>query len=118
MSWKTVCAIGDVPDSSLKQFNVDGVSVLVANIENEFRCFPPECPHMEERLSDTGICNKGVLTCTTHLWQWNLLTGAGVAPAENKRQMLSYDAKTENGQVMAFIEEELEYDFDDEDEDD
>ena len=117
MTWKIVCSTDDVPDSSLKQFEIDGIPVLVANIDNEFRCYPPACPHMEERLSETGICNKGVLTCTTHLWQWNLLTGKGVAPAENNRQMLSYEAKIENNQVMAFIEEELEYDFDDDDDD-
>ena len=113
MSWKSVCAIGDVDAQALKKFDVDGVPILVVNLGDEHRCYPPVCPHMEEPLEDSGLCQNGTLTCTKHLWQWDMRTGDPQGEAE--RPLLMYETKTENGQVMVFIENELEYDFDDDD---
>lgn len=109
MSWKPVCAIGDVAENSMKKFAVDGVEIIVANLGDEFRAFPPLCPHMEEPLAESGLCNGGVLTCTKHLWQWNMRTGEKMGPAE--RDLLMYDVKQENGTVYAFVAKELVYEY-------
>lgn len=116
MSWKSVCAAGDVPANGIKCFAVDGVEVLLANIGDEFRAYPPVCPHMEEYLEDSGICADGVLTCTKHLWQWDMKTGAPRGPAE--KPLLMYEVKLQDGQVLVRLDEELEYEFDDDDDDD
>jgi toluene monooxygenase system ferredoxin subunit len=115
MSWKPVCSTHAVEQHTLREFDVDGIPVLIANLGDGFRAYPPMCPHMEEPLAESGICKQDVMTCTKHLWQWNLRTGEGVSPAENNRQMLMYDIKQEDDQLMVFVENELEYDFDDED---
>lgn len=113
MSWKAVCATDAVAENSLMQFEVDGVNILIANVGDGFRAYPPVCPHMEEFLADSGICSAGVLTCDRHLWQWDMKTGEPRGPAE--KPLLMYDTKQENGQVMVFIEQELEYEFEDDD---
>jgi len=116
MSWKRVCSASDVAAQSLKQFNVDGVQILVANLGGEFRAYPPLCPHMEERLEDSGICEGGLLTCSKHLWQWDMRTGEMRGEAE--KPLLLYEVKQENDDVLVNIERELEYEYDEETEDD
>ncbi|OED36135.1 (2Fe-2S)-binding protein [Chromatiales bacterium (ex Bugula neritina AB1)] len=116
MSWKTVCSTDEVGEHSIKLFDVDGVSILVANVGDGFRAYPPVCPHMEEPLIESGICANGQLTCTKHLWQWDMRTGEPKGPAE--KCMLLYEVKAENGQVLVNLEQELEYDFDEDDDDD
>jgi len=59
MSWKAACTVTDVESQSFKLFDVEGVPILIANIDGEWRAYPPVCPHMEEPLMDSGLCSKG-----------------------------------------------------------
>ena len=115
MSWKPVCAVGDVDPGTVKQYEIDGIEILISNLDDELRAYPPMCPHMEEPLEDSAILKGEVMTCTKHLWQWNLRTGGPVAPGENDRCMLMYETRIDDDQLMINLEQELEYDFDDDD---
>lgn len=115
MSWRRICAAENVATNQLKKFEVDGIPVVVANYGEGFRVFPPICPHMEEPLADSGLIEGKVLTCTKHLWQWDLAT-TKMEGTETEKPMHFYEVKQENGDVMAFIEAEHVYEFDDEDE--
>jgi toluene monooxygenase system ferredoxin subunit len=110
MSWKRVCSAGEIAENSLKQFDLDGVTIVVANLGDEFRAYPPMCPHMEEPLAESGICNGGVLTCTKHLWQWDMLTGSEQGMAE--KPLILYEVRRDGDEVSVFIEKELNYDYD------
>ena len=111
MSWKTVCRATDIAPNELKQFDIGGIEIVVANVDGLFVAFPPLCPHMEDPLEESGICDKNVLTCTKHLWQWDLRTGEAMGLAERPLRM--YRARTENGEVHVFMDKELVYDYDD-----
>lgn len=113
MSWKRVCAVNEVAENTLKRFEVDGIAIIVANHGDGFRAFPPFCPHMEEPLAESGLLDGGRLTCSKHLWQWDLRTGDVLGAAE--KPLLFYQIKQENGDVLAFVEAELTYDYDEED---
>ena len=115
MSWKKVCAVSDVPENTLEKFDVDGIELIVANYGDGFRAFPPRCPHMEEPLCDSGVVFDGMLTCTKHLWQWDMSSGEKVGIAE--KELLFYEVKQEDDDIYALVEEELEYEDDDDDED-
>ena len=116
MSWKKVCSVDDVPAESIKKFDVGGIPVLIANLGTGFRAYPPACPHMEEPLEQSGICKNGLLTCTKHLWQWDMSTGSARGPAE--KDLLMYEAKCEGNDVLVHLEKELVYEYDEEDEED
>ncbi len=116
MNWKRVCAAADVPENTLKRFNVDGTDIVIANYKDGFRGFPPFCPHMEEPLTASGMLDGGILTCSKHLWQWDLRTGEMVGMAE--KPLLLYEVKTEGDDVMADMETELVYEYDIEDDND
>ena len=114
MSWKRVCKVTDVPENALKKFTVDGVALVVANYGSGFRAIPPLCPHMEEPLEESGVIADCALTCTKHLWSWDLRS-LGHARRDRDGRSSTYEIKLENDDVLAFIDKELVYEFDDED---
>ena len=114
--WHRVCATADVNDGELKRFQAGEIAVVVVGVGDEYRIIPPFCPHMAEPLHESGICRAGTLTCSKHLWQWNLLTGKEQGPAE--RPLLFYQSEVREGEVWACVDKELVYEFDEEDDDD
>jgi toluene monooxygenase system ferredoxin subunit len=111
MTWKRVCKATDVPESSLKKFTVDGVTLVIANYGSGFRAIPPLCPHMEEPLEESGVIAQCALTCTKHLWSWDLSSLEMLG--ETERPLKTYEVKLEDGNVLAFIDKELVYEFED-----
>ena len=116
MSWKKVCAVADVPENALEKFDVDGIDIIIANHGAGFRAFPPRCPHMEEALCDSAVLFDGMLTCTKHLWQWDMGSGEKTGIAE--KELLFYDVKQEGGDLYAQVDEALVYEDDDDDDED
>jgi toluene monooxygenase system ferredoxin subunit len=116
LSWKRICAATEVPENTLEKFEVDGIEIMIANFGEGYRAFPPRCPHMEEPLCESGMLFDGLLTCSKHLWQWNMKTGETIGIAE--KELLFYDVKEEDGDIYAHAGQELVYEDDDNDEDD
>mgnify|MGYP001195946612 FL=1 len=114
MAWKRGCKTTDVPENSLKKFWVEGIPLGIANYGSGFRAFPPVCPHMEEPLENSGILANCILTCTKHLWAWNLASLE--MQGETEKPLQTYECKLENGEVLAFVDKEIVYEFEDEDE--
>ncbi|PZQ14239.1 MAG: (2Fe-2S)-binding protein [Ancylobacter novellus] len=114
MSWTYLCDASEVAPNTLKLVDAQGVPIVVANYGEGFRAMPPICPHMEEPLEESGVIAGCVLTCTKHLWAWNLGT-MEMDGGETEKPLKTYDLKEEDGRLLAFVEEELTYDFDEED---
>ncbi len=103
--------MGDIGLNALKRFEVDGISFIVANVGGSHRAFPPFCPHMEEPLEQSGVCDaSGKLTCIKHLWSWELASGTPQGEAE--KALLLYEVKQEGGDVLVNLEKELKYEYD------
>jgi toluene monooxygenase system ferredoxin subunit len=112
MGWKRVCGSADLTENALKTFNVDGISILLVNYGDGMRAIPPICPHMEEPLVDSAFVSRCVLTCTKHLWAWNLRTLEMLD--DRQKPLKTYEVKEENGAVFVLIDQELLYDFEEE----
>lgn len=111
MKWKRVCAASDIAPNTLKKFEVDGITLIVAHAGGSFRAFPPFCPHMEEPLEQSGVCDaNGKLTCIKHLWSWELASGSPQGEAE--KALLLYSVKREGDDVLVDLEKELKYEYD------
>ncbi len=115
MSWKRICSVSDVPKNTVKKFNVGAFSVVVVNYGEGFRVLPPVCPHMEEPLEISGIVANCQMTCSKHLWAWDLknLSQAGT---ETCKDLQPYESKVDGDQVVAKLDTEIVYEFEDEDE--
>jgi len=116
MTWKRICGANDVGENSVKKFDVDGVPILLVNYGAGYRAIPPICPHMEEPLEESGIVVRCILTCSKHLWAWNLSTLE--MQGETEKPLKIYEVKQEDGAILVNVEEELTYEFDTEDADD
>ena len=113
MTWKRVCRTSEVTENSVKKFDVDGIAILIVNYGEGFRAIPPICPHMEEPLEESGIVARCVLTCTKHLWAWNLQSLD--MQGETERPLKTYEIREEEGDLFARVEGELTYEFETDD---
>ena len=116
MNWKRICGINDVVENSVKKFDVDGIPILLVNYGSGYRAIPPICPHMEEPLEESAVVVRCIMTCTKHLWAWNLSTLE--MQGETERPLMTYEVRQENDAILVNIENELTYEFESEDEDD
>jgi toluene monooxygenase system ferredoxin subunit len=64
---------------------------------------------MEEPLAESGVVARCVLTCTKHLWAWDLRTLE--KQGETERPLKTYEIRQENGVLLANVENELTYEF-------
>jgi toluene monooxygenase system ferredoxin subunit len=107
---RKLCATGEVPENQLKAVDVDGVVILVTRVGDAFSAFPPQCPHMEEPLHLLGFCSGGTLTCTKHLWEWDLRDGSLQGLAE--RPLLLYPLERRGEELWIDFNGELVYNRD------
>ena len=110
MAWKTICKISDVPMNGTRKFQTGAFSVLVVNYGDGVRVLPPVCPHMEEPLAQSGAIANCKLTCTKHLWSWDLRTLEKLG--ETEKPLQPYESRIIDGEVQAVIEREIVYEFD------
>ena len=59
MTWKPIHGATTLGDGELREFNADGITILLVRSGGEVFAFPPFCPHQEEELEISGICEGG-----------------------------------------------------------
>ena len=64
-----------------------------------------------EPLEISGVCSDGMLTCTKHIWQWDLNTGEPRGDAE--KPLLCYPVRMEGTELWIDFDHELTYAYDD-----
>ncbi len=85
--------IATVPAGELKQFRVQGIEILVININNQFFCLDARCTHAGAPLSE-GEVSGDVLTCPWHGSQFNIKDGSVLrGPADNPLKVYPYILK-------------------------
>lgn len=109
VNWKPICKLSDLREGELREMDVDHIKMLLVRSGERVFAYPPLCPHMEEPLV-YGMCDGKTLTCTKHLWQWNLSTGE--AEGISEKPLLMYDVKIEGDVVYVHADVELQYDYD------
>ena len=77
-----VCKLSDIPTNGIRDFVVEsGDKVLIANFNERYYAYGGKCPHQGTCLSE-GFYDGAVLTCSKHLWQWDITTGKPIGLAE------------------------------------
>jgi nitrite reductase/ring-hydroxylating ferredoxin subunit/(2Fe-2S) ferredoxin len=99
-TWRRVCRAADVPPNGMKEFAVDGTSVLIAHTGEAFVAWQAMCPHEAVPL-EQGVHDGGVLTCLEHMWQFDLRTGAPLGDAE--KALTGYPLKEEGGELYVAL---------------
>ncbi len=100
-AWKRVCPVDEVPANGMKEFAVDGTSVLIVHTGEAFVAFQAMCPHEAVPL-EQGVHDGCVLTCLEHAWQFDLKTGAPIGDAETG--LKTYRLREERGDLYVALE--------------
>ena len=74
-----VAKTSDVPPGEMLVVEVDGEEIAIANLAGDFVAFQNACTHRAGPLGE-GILTGEIVECPFHAGQFNVRTGAVVAP--------------------------------------
>jgi nitrite reductase/ring-hydroxylating ferredoxin subunit len=102
MAEVAVCAVSDVPENTLKSFEVGTTTLAVYNVGGEFYATDNECTHGAASLAD-GILEGDMIECTLHFGAFNVKTGAAVQ-APCFVPLRTYKVAVRDGQVLVDLD--------------
>ena len=76
----TVGKAADIKPGELAAFEVEGVRIAVANSNGRFFAIGDTCTHEQCSLAEEGTLEGTVVTCGCHGAQFDVTTGAVLAP--------------------------------------
>jgi nitrite reductase/ring-hydroxylating ferredoxin subunit len=98
----TVCPTSEVPENSVKSFEVGNNVIAVYNVGGEFYATDNECTHGAASLAD-GMLEGDVIECALHFGAFNVKTGEAVqAPCFTA--LRTYKVVVENGEVRVDLD--------------
>lgn len=101
-NWVRVAAAADCPVGSLKGFDADGVSVVLANVEGDICALLDRCSHEDYPLSDGELDGREVV-CLYHGARFDACSGARKAlPAV--RPVQAFPVEIRDGEVYVDVE--------------
>jgi nitrite reductase/ring-hydroxylating ferredoxin subunit len=74
-----VCSKSEVPENSVKAFEVGDAVVAVYNVDGKYYATDNECTHGAASLAD-GILDGDVIECSLHFGAFHVPTGKVMAP--------------------------------------
>jgi toluene monooxygenase system ferredoxin subunit len=98
--WHDVMPLSELWVGELVGVDVAGHKVLLVNAERELRAYEDRCPHLSSRLSD-GVLDGNVLMCSTHLWEFDCLTGEGINP--KSCGLAAYPVRVDDGTIQVGV---------------
>lgn len=100
VTWERLCSIADIADGEIKEVTTpDGSPLIVLRTDTgSVKVFQGHCPHQKRSLAD-GYLDENLLTCSAHMWQFDVETGAGVNGTACG--LASYPVRIEAGEILA-----------------
>lgn len=81
MSYVNVAKTTDLGNNEMKMIEINGIEILISNIDGGYYAISNKCPHMGGSLSE-GILNGGIITCPKHGAKFDAKTGENVGDAK------------------------------------
>jgi len=99
-----VCPTSEIPEGSVKSFEVGTNVIAVYNVAGEFFATDNECTHGAANLAE-GILEDDIIECTLHFGAFNVKTGEAVQ-APRFTALRTYKVVLQDGQVMVDMDKE------------
>ena len=99
--WQPAMPLEDLWIGEMIGLELAGVPVLLVNIEAEVRAYLDICPHQRSRLSEGELAGCA-LTCGTHRWEFDALTGQGLNPSTS--QLARLPVRVREGMIEVMVE--------------
>lgn len=115
MTFKTICAVTDVPVDAMKSFELEGESILVIHLDDGFHATQAKCPHLFMPLQKGKLLEGGRVQCKFHRAEFDVRSGdacrwANFPPGiqvlnviRKEQSLKTYVTQVENDQVMVDI---------------
>lgn len=91
----------DVPPNTMKSFDVNGQTILIANWEGTLFATQDLCTHDDGTLSDGTLVDRAI-ECPRHGAQFDLQTGRATLPAA--MAIRTFPVKIEGDQILVALE--------------
>jgi nitrite reductase/ring-hydroxylating ferredoxin subunit len=95
-----ITEVSDITEGKIKEFKIDGMTIAVTKVGNEYSAFEAYCTHAQCALTG-GFFDGKVITCYCHGAQFDLKTGKVLSPPATVPLKI-YPVKKEKGSI--FIE--------------
>ena len=79
MAFQKAVNADDLLSGEMAGVTVAGTRLLIIKIDDKFFVYEDKCAHKGTPLSE-GDLDGELLTCPTHLWEYDARTGTGVNP--------------------------------------
>jgi toluene monooxygenase system ferredoxin subunit len=100
--WHDVMPLDELWIGELIGVEAGGQKIVILNAGGEVRAYEDRCPHLSSLLSE-GDLDGTILTCSTHLWEFDCLTGAGVNP--RSCGLKAHPVRIEDGTIYVGVED-------------
>lgn len=116
MAWTAIAKVDEVEERKAKIAQIKGKEIGVFRVGGEFFAVLNYCPHMgapicqgkifgavmaDEPGQQTYDDQRQVLRCPWHRWEFDLQTGAALAPI--KQRIKTYPVQVQNGEILVDI---------------
>ena len=90
MTLMKVAKTNDILVGKMKHVEIDGIEILIANVDGKFYAVGDRCPHLNAKISE-GTLNNTIVTCHRHLLAFDLTTGRVISGTRSN--LPTYDVK-------------------------
>jgi nitrite reductase/ring-hydroxylating ferredoxin subunit len=98
----TVASTAAIKPGDLAAYDVEGVRIAIANAGGQFFAIDDTCTHEQCSLSQDGTLEGTVVTCGCHGAQFDVTTGAVLAPPAVE-PVKTYKLRIERDQVVVEV---------------
>ena len=95
----TIARATDIKPGELAAFDVEGVRIAVANANGRYFAIDDTCTHEQCSLAAEGTLEGTVVTCGCHGAQFDVTTGAVLAPPALE-PVKAYPLRVDNGSLV------------------
>jgi nitrite reductase (NADH) small subunit len=74
MAFVRAVGVAEIPAGAIREVDVAGKAIAIANLAGEFHAIDNTCPHRGGPLGDGALEGK-IVTCPWHGWQYDVTTG-------------------------------------------
>ncbi|MFQ5970985.1 MAG: Rieske (2Fe-2S) protein [Alphaproteobacteria bacterium] len=97
--FRSVATASEIPEGEMKQVELDGEEVVVANVEGRFFAFSNTCTHEGGPLGDGDLLDD-VVTCPWHGAEFNVTTGEVLAGGPTDDPIPTYEVRLDGDDIQ------------------
>jgi len=98
-----VARLEDIPAGTMQMVQVDGIDILLINLDGTIHATQGVCSHEYFEL-DKGFLTGNTLTCALHLSRFDLETGEALDPPA-ELPLVTYPVSVEDGDIVLELPE-------------